>query len=141
MCSAIRTGTLKAVGINEDKTVCEYVLQTAGPAKKIVLNLDPASCYPGTKDTFQFEVSVTDETGVLVPIADNEITLTIDGPARVIGFGSGNPASHDNETDATHRVYHGRALAVIQSDGQPGKISIKATSPDLNDATMSIEKY
>jgi beta-galactosidase len=134
-------GTLKAVGINEDKTVCEYVLQTAGPAKKIVLNLDPASCYPGTKDTFQFEVSVTDETGVLVPIADNEITLTIDGPARVIGFGSGNPASHDNETDATHRVYHGRALAVIQSDGQPGKISIKATSPDLNDATMSIEKY
>jgi len=134
------SGILKAVGINDDKAVCQYVLQTAGTAKKIALKLDPASHYPGTKDTFQFEVSVTDETGVLVPIADNEITLTIDGPARVIGFGNGNPASHDNETDATHRVYHGLALAVIQSDGPSGKISVKATSPDLNDATVSIQE-
>jgi beta-galactosidase len=133
-------GILRAIGINNDKTVCKYVLQTAGAAKKIVLNLDPASRYPGTKDVFQFEVSVTDENGVLVPIADNEITLTINGPARVIGFGNSNPASHDNETDATHRVYQGRALAVIQSDGRLGKISIKATSPGLDDATVSIEE-
>ena len=135
-----QAGTLKAVGKNDDKIICDYVLHTAGPAKKIVLNIDPASQYPGTKDTFQLEISVVDEKGVIVPDADNEITLKISGPARLLGFGNADNASHDNETDAVHKVYQGRALAVIQSDGCSGQISVQATSPDLNQADWTIEE-
>jgi beta-galactosidase len=133
-------GILKAVGKNDGKAVCEYILQTAGPAKKIMLKLDSVSRYPGTKDTFQLEISVADEKGTLVPGAENEITLTIAGPARLLGFGSGDNASHDNETDAVHKVYQGRALAVVQSDSQSGEISVKATSPDLDQFIVSMEK-
>jgi hypothetical protein len=133
-------GILKAIGKNDGKAVCEYVLQTAGPAKKIVRKESTISRLLGIKDTFQLEIFVVDEKDVLVPDAENEITLTVAGPARLLGFGNGDPACHDNETDAVHKVYQGRALAVIQSDGQPGKIIIHAASGSLYQFTLSIEE-
>ena len=137
--AAYEPGVLKAVGKNDGKAVCQYVLRTAGPAKKIALKLDAASTYPGVKNTFQFEVSVVDEEGNLIAGADNEIQLKIEGPARLLGFGNGDNACHDNETDATHRVYQGRALAVVQSSGQPGKITIQAVSSSLAEASLLVE--
>jgi len=132
-------GILKAVGKNDDKEVCKYVLETADSAKKITIQVDPASRYPGTKDTFQLEISVVDEKGRPVPDATHEITLTLAGPARLLGFGNGDNASHDHETDAVHKLYQGRALAVIQSDGQAGKITIKAAADGLDACQISMD--
>lgn len=134
-----QAGTLKAVGKNENKIACEYFLHTAGPAKKIGLNIDPASHYLDEKNTFQLEVFVLDEKGILVPDAENEIELKIDGPARLLGFGNGNNASHDYETDAVHKVYQGRALAIIQSDDPGAKISVKASCPGIDQAVVSLD--
>jgi beta-galactosidase len=138
--AAYESGVLKAVGKNGGKAVCEYMLQTAGPAKKIALKLDAASVYPEVRNTYQIEIAVVDEKGIVIPNADHEIQLKIDGPARLLGFGNGDNACHDNETDAVHKVYQGRALAVVQSSGQTGKIIVHATSPGLDQSTWTFEE-
>jgi beta-galactosidase len=40
-------------------------------------------------------VAVLDAKNRVVPVADNEITFELYGPARIIGVGNGNPSSHE----------------------------------------------
>jgi beta-galactosidase len=40
-------------------------------------------------------VQIIDAQGRIVPVADNEIGFKLDGPARIIGVGNGDPASHE----------------------------------------------
>ena len=55
--------------------------------------------------------------------ADREVTVTVDGPGVLQGFGSAAPATEESYLDDVHTTFDGRALAVVRPTG-PGAIIV-----------------
>lgn len=92
--------------------------------------------------TLHLLVEVIDEHGVLVKLADNEITCHVEGPARLLGLENGNNSGMSEHRDNSQRVWHGRLLAYIQTSDEEGQVRISFTSPLLkgDEVVININK-
>ncbi len=132
-------GTLTATGRNSSgDALCTYTLQTAGVASKIVLSPDVTKLRADGKDICHLTFEITDDRGVRVPDAQNELTFAVEGPASIIGIENGDLSSTDDPKDSVHKAYNGRGLTIIQSKTSPGRITITAASPKLDSATITL---
>lgn len=131
-------GMLKAVGRKDGNAVSEFVLKTAGAAKRVELLPDVTTLAADARDICHVEFRVVDAQGVLVPDAANELTFHLDGPAEILGIGNGDLNSPESYKDTTHKVYFGRGLAILQSGKATGNITLKVTSPGLEPAVLSL---
>ncbi len=131
-------GVLKANGLKDGKTVCQYNLMTAGKASKIQLSYDVTELAADGKDVCHLGFEVVDAKGVYVPDAANEVKFEVDGPAAIIGIGNGDLNDTQDCKAPVHKAYQGRGLAIIQSKTVPGKITLKASSAGLEGATAAL---
>lgn len=126
-----RPGTLKAEGCDNDgKVLSEYSITTSGHPYAIRAIADRAEL-SRDKATAHITVTVLDENGVMVKLADNNITCTVEGPARLLGLEGADNTDMGDYRDNKQRVYNGRLLAYIQTTGEPGEITVKFSSPLL----------
>jgi beta-galactosidase len=131
-------GVLKAVARRGGKEICEFELRTAGAPYRIVLHIDRTQLAADAKDVAQIEYDVVDEAGVRIPDAEPEISFELSGAARVLGIGNGDVANSEPVTAPTHRAFQGRGLVIIESTGNRGSISLKASSAGLEPATITL---
>jgi beta-galactosidase len=131
-------GTLKAVGLKEGKALREFALTTAGPARRIELVPDVAQVRSNAKDICHVEFRIVDDKGVRVPDAGQEVTFEISGPAVILGIGNADLNSPDGYQGQVHKAYRGRGLAILRSTPASGSITLKATSPGLESATLAL---
>jgi beta-galactosidase len=131
-------GVLKAAGLKGGKTVCQYTLATAGKAAKIELSADSTELAADGKDVCHLSFQVVDSKGVRVPDAANEVKFEVDGPAAIIGIGNGDISDTSDCKAPVHKAYQGRGLAIIQSKTAPGKVTIKASSSELEGAKVTL---
>jgi beta-galactosidase len=131
-------GELVVKGFINGKEVSTYKLTTAGEPNVIIATADKKQFSVGGKDLAHVEIILRDKTGNLVSDASNEITVDIEGPARLLGLESGDLASHEDYKSNKRKVYNGKLVAYIQSNGKPGDVSIKLSSPGLQPVTISI---
>ena len=124
-------GELLVKGFANGKEVRSHKLTTAGEPKTIVAVADKKQFRQSKKELAHIEMMLHDQQKNLVYDADNEITFAIDGPAKLLGLESGDPASHEDYQSNKRKVYSGRLLAYIQSNGKPGKVKITISSPGL----------
>jgi beta-galactosidase len=90
-------GSIEAKGYKKGKLISNYKSETTEIAQDIVLYADKSIINADGQDIAVITVSAADNKGRFVPDASNEIAFEIDGPARIIGVGNGDPASHENE--------------------------------------------
>ena len=131
-------GVLKVVGTKDGAAICEYVLHTAGNARKVVLKADRQTLRADEEDVCHLEFFITDEKGVVVPEAEHLVRFHLVGPARLRAVGNGNPANHEDETDASHNAWQGRGLAVVQAINESGRVTVSASSPGLDGMDITI---
>jgi len=62
----------------------------------------------------------------------------IEGPARVLGIGNGDLNDVTSGKASTHRAYQGRGLAILQTTNGTGPITVRASSPGLESASVVI---
>ncbi|HQF48061.1 MAG TPA: beta-galactosidase GalA [Flavobacterium alvei] len=86
-------GTLEAIGYKNGKKIITDVVKTTGAAAILNLESNKNSLEASKNDIALITVSAKDKSGLHVPIADNEVSFTISGPAKIIGVGNGNPTS------------------------------------------------
>jgi beta-galactosidase len=132
-------GTLRAVGRVNGRDVCDYVLQTAGAPHRIELLPDTTQLRADGKDVSQIEFRIVDENGVRVPDADAEVKFDLTGPAKIIGIGNGDLSNHENCQGDTHRTFQGRGLVILQSNGSGGGITVQASAPGLEPASVTLQ--
>ena len=133
-CKALFTlpyqpGTLRAEGANNNEEIRmkneeSVVLQTAGEAQRIRLTADRTTLTADGQDLVFITVELTDANGIVNPIAANELTATVKGPATIAAFGNADIKDCDRYTDATHKAWKGRALLIVRSTGQRGTITV-----------------
>jgi beta-galactosidase len=131
-------GALKAVGLKDGKPVCEFTLQTAGPASRVELLPDTAQLVADGKDICHVEYRIVDANGVRVPDAAQTVTFEVTGPAEIIGIGNGDLSNSEDPRGRAHQAYRGRGLAILQSKTAPGDITVKATAPNLTPAMVTL---
>jgi len=135
---AYQEGKLEVVGLDKDeKTTCNYSLQSSLSPFALTAQTDLISI-PKNRGLAHIVVQVVDEKGVPVMISDNEITCTIDGPAKLLGLEASNNSDMGDYTDNLQRAYHGRLLAYIQSTGKSGKVNLTFSSPWLKETKVTI---
>jgi beta-galactosidase len=100
--------------------------------------VDRAAIRADGRDVTFITADVEDAAGVFVPIANNSITFAVTGPGRIAGIDNGNPIDVTAYTSPTRAAFNGKALAIVQSTGQAGPISVSATSSGLTAGSASI---
>ena len=132
-------GRLEAVAY---KAGCEYArthVETTGEPAAITLTPDRPSLAGDGCDAMPITVSVVDEEGRVVPRAENEISFTLAGPGENLGHGNGNHNSHEPEQGPRRKVFHGLAQLIIRSKVGAGPLSVRAESPGLRAAEITLE--
>lgn len=92
---------------------------------------DRSSFAQGQKQLAHVEISIVDKNGVSVYGAENEITVSITGPATLLGLESGSSVSHEDYKSNKRKVFHGKLLAYIQSQQKHGAIKVTVTAAGL----------
>jgi beta-galactosidase len=131
-------GTLKAVSKKDGKIFLTREIKTAGAAAKIILKADRNKIKAHGKDLSFVTATVVDKNGITIPTADNSIQFTAKGAGFINAVDNGSPISHEPFKGSKHAALNGRALAILQSNGKAGSITLAATAEGLQSATVVV---
>jgi beta-galactosidase len=84
------------------------------------------------------DISLQDADGTVALGVDRAVTVTVEGPAVLAGFGTAAPATEESYLDGVHTTFDGRALAVVRPTG-PGRITVTASAPGCDDVRVTVE--
>jgi len=104
---------------------------TAGKASTIELKTDRNDIMADGSDQAYIETNILDANNTLVPDADNQITYSVSGPGKIVGVDNGNPLSLESFKGSKRQAFNGKCLAIIQSTGAEGAITVTATTPPV----------
>ncbi|WP_202971207.1 glycoside hydrolase family 2 TIM barrel-domain containing protein [Saccharothrix sp. ALI-22-I] len=130
-------GELVAVARKDGKEVSRDAVRTAGAADAVKLTADRKVVKADGKSLTYITADVVDKNGVVVPSADNKVTFSVTG-GRLVGVDNGRPESVEPYKAEGMTAFHGKVLAIVQSDGRAGPITVKATSPGLRSGRTSV---
>ncbi|MEP7127297.1 MAG: beta-galactosidase GalB [Chitinophagales bacterium] len=133
------TGTLKAVSRKNGSIVLTEEIKTAGSPAKILLTADRNKINADGKDLSFVTVTIQDANGNMVPDADNEVQFKISGEGFIAGVDNGSETSTESFKADHRKANHGLCLAIIQSKQNAGTIQLTASSPGLQNATLTIQ--
>lgn len=133
-----RAGKLLCEGCdNHGNVLSSYAIETTGRPYRLRVTAD-RDTLSAARATAHLTVEVLDEKDRIVKLGDNDITCTIEGPARLLGIENSDNSDMSKSTDRHRRAYHGRLLAYVQSVGEEGTIRVKFTSPLLKGCEITL---
>ena len=97
----------------------ESTLATAG-APKLCLTADRTALLPGSQQLCYVDIELRDGEGRLYPCSDDEVVLSVSGAAELAGSGSANPVTEESYLAPAHRLFEGRAQAVLRATDRCG---------------------
>jgi len=131
-------GRLLAVATRQGQVVARDEIDTAGPAARLTLTPGPRALpADGTSLAF-LAVEVTDRAGVLVPSASHPIQFSVSGPAVIAGVDNGQQENPQSYHASAVPAFNGRALVIVASTREAGRITVTATSPGLAPARVTL---
>lgn len=130
-------GTLKAVAYDEaGAEVAQYEIRTSYRPYSLRVTADKAELSAG--QVAHLTVEVLDDNGNVVKLADNEITCTVNGPAKLLGLEGSNNTDMTSYSDNVHRAYRGRLLAYIQASEGSGEVVVSFNAPYLQGVSIKL---
>jgi beta-galactosidase len=119
-------GDLRIDGYIQGKVAITKTLSGRGVDQKFAVLPDDLTLQANGADSTRVVLRVTDEYGAVRTYADDPVTLTLDGPARIIGA---NPFP----------LIGGTGAIWIRAGEQPGTAVLVARHPRLGSQTIRIE--
>lgn len=83
-------------------------------------------------------IEIVDENGIVVKLADNDITCMVTGAGKLLALENSNIQDTSNLRDFHQRAYQGKLLAYIQSANQKGEINVRISSPLLQETEIKL---
>lgn len=132
-------GTLEAVGYKKGRKITSKT-ETTGRAFNVEMIPDKTTLTADGKDATVINISITDEQGREVPVADNLVKFYISGDAKIIGVGNGDPSSHEPDQcrdGAWQRsAFNGKCQVIIQAGKTAGSVQLEAKANGLRSASV-----
>jgi beta-galactosidase len=132
-------GKLEARGYKDGKLITTDVVETTTDPFQIVVSSDCNALKADGCDVAVIKVAIKDAKGRVVPVADNLVQFSIEGPGTIIGTGNGNPSSHEKDKATQRMAFNGYCLVLVQTTTHAGIIKLKATSQTLQEAEVVLK--
>ena len=75
----------------------------------------------------------------MLPNANQMITFSVEGPARIIGVENGDILDMSPHKVNYRKTFNGKCLLLIEATDKSGTITVKANSKGLSNALLKIE--
>lgn len=138
-----RPGALMAKGYKGGKKIMVEKIETTGKAARILMEPYNTTLKADGQDIAIVDLTLKDEKNREVPDAMNEMTVTLTGPAIILGYGNGDPGFKETERpvngEKTFRIkaFAGKAQVIIRSlEGQKGTVQLEVSGTGLKKATQ-----
>jgi len=88
------------------------------------------------------KVEIEDEDGTVLPLAEDRVEFSIDGPGEIVAVGNGSPSSPGSFAgNSTLELYRGRALAIVRRTGGSGlPVRLVASARGVRPASAAIPR-
>jgi beta-galactosidase len=131
-------GTLKAISRKKGKIILTKEIKTVGKPVRIELIADKKNLKADGKDLSFITARILDKNGNIVPTADNKLQFSISGNGIIAGTDNGYQADTVSLKNNNRNCWKGMALAIVQSNGKKGNITLKVSSPGIQTAIISL---
>ena len=131
-------GVIRAESKINGKVVAVHELVTTGEAYSIHLEADRDKIKSNGLDLSYITIKIVDKNGLTVPDADHNVQFKIKGAGSIAGVGSADITSNESFVSNQRKVFQGKALLIIRSSREAGKIQIEATANGLKSAKLTI---
>ena len=138
-------GMVVATGYKNGRRILTETLETTKPAAKVVLKADRQMLTADGRDVAVVTLEIQDSKGRIVPDACPMLTFRLEGDARIIGVGNGDPAylGPDHPQDINCKefqipAFNGLAQVLIQSGHTASSLTLSATSEGLKTDAISL---
>jgi len=122
----IENAHLRVVGYLNGQAVAEQTISARGLPHALELKADFTELRADGADMTRLVFRIVDEYGNRLPYTNQCVSFEIDGPADLIGE---NPFA----------LMGGQAALYVKARHEPGTVTIRATTPRLEAATVTIE--
>jgi len=145
-------GELKVIARKDGKEVATMSHHTASAPSKISVTADQTALDPANRDLSYLTIRVEDENGNFAPKAAKWVNIQIEGPARLVGSGGGDPLSHTSFQANTFRTFNGLGRAIIAatsgpesairpgSTRKPGEIIVRVNSKGMESVELRLTR-
>ena len=131
-------GQLTATASQNGQQIGSQTLTTTGQPAALRLSPDVQSLTTDRDALAHVVVSVVDGQGNRVPDAVVGVSFSLSGAGELVAVGNGNPHNLDSFKRPGRYTWHGVALAIIRPAKQPGRVTLTASAPGLQPATLSL---
>jgi len=131
-------GKLEALAFSKGKLIARCMLSTTGAPARLRILAEAAKAGSSRQSLSYVRIEVLDALGRVLPEEARAISLTVDGPADLVGFGSANPLAVGSFQSPQAQSFRGRALAILRSRGVSGTVRIKASADGLQGASTVV---
>lgn len=120
-------GKVEAVSYMNGQVVGRESLATPKHAA-IRAKTDRTVLKAGSCDLAYIEIELRDEDDILQMKEDQKLFISVNGPVKLLAFGSGNPCTEETYNQIEHTTYQGRLLAIIQAAAEEGDAVVVISS-------------
>ena len=122
-----KPGTLSVVAFDEnDDQIGKDELVSCDDTYDLKIDVSKETLQANGQDLSYLDISLCDQNGIIRSCEDADISIEIEGPCTLEGFGSADPFNTQPYTSNVHKTYYGRVQAIIRSTYEEGKIKITA---------------
>ena len=120
-------GEIKAVAYDSNKKViAEDIHHSFKDTDRLVITCEKDIINPDGKDLVYAAITAVDEDGYPVENAMDYVEINVTGAGFLAGTDNGDSTDYDSYKSNVRKLFNGKLMAVIQSNGQPGEINIEA---------------
>jgi beta-galactosidase len=137
-------GRVVAMGYKNGKRIITQTIETTKPAYKTLLKADRETIKADGRDVAVITVEVHDQKGRIVPDACHLLSFQLEGDARLIGAGNGDPMylGEDHPTAQQRQfsipAFNGLAQIIVQSGLTPSAVTLHCQSEGLKAGSVTI---
>ena len=132
-------GKLLAIAYNNSKEAARHQIETTGKAVRLKATIEDTSWTADGTDLMHVRLEAVDSKGRRVPMAQDELTFSVDGDASIVAVSSGNHNSDELNATDHRKLWNGSALVILRSGLTPGKVTLKTTSPAFKPLLTKLE--
>ena len=146
-------GTLQAVGYaspqqQQVSTAVQHEISTTGSAVRLIVTPDKQTWKADGEDLQHLRITAVDSKGRKVWDCQDEVSIAIDGDAKIAAIGNGNIFGDEisvtvnpltsHPSPLTSHLYKGTALVILRSASKPSAVTLKVNSTKYKSVTYKL---
>ena len=131
-------GKFEAIARNAGKVVARHQIETTGEAVRLIAAYDNSAWKADGMDLQHIRIVAVDKKGRRMPVANQLVTFSVEGPAQLVGVVNGDINSDELTVGNQRSLYNGTCTAILRSAPQTGTVTLTASAPGLKPVKLQM---